>query len=166
MSWRMPGFDSGSGGTDPSHLREPRNPYALSLRTSGHPPKRHRHMICTWCVGLLGLVGVIVAPLEAQTIGTPASRIAFEQIAPDLATAQSYVYRYYPDGSATGTVLAVTCEGSASPFLCNGAIPAFTPGPHSLTLTASNGAGESPKSAPLSFTFVVIPATPQNPRIQ
>jgi hypothetical protein len=164
MSWRMPGFDSGSGATEPtpSIATQPRNRLCPSM--SGRPRHLLRRMTRGWCIGLVACVAV--APLEAQTIGTPASRIAFEQIAPDLATAQSYVYRYYADGSATGTVLAVTCEGSASPFLCNGAIPAFTPGPHSLTLTASNGAGESPKSAPLSFTFVVIPATPQNPRIQ
>ena len=114
---------------------------------------------------ILGLALALPTLLFAQT-STPASRIAWDQAAADLATAQALTYRYYPDGAATGTVFSgVTCSGTASPFTCSVAFPAFSPGPHSLTLSAANAAGESAKSAAVSFTFVVIPAVPANPRI-
>ena len=118
-----------------------------------------RRLLCL--LFLLALPGLA----SAQT-STPSSQIAWDQAAADLATAQALTYRYYPDGAATGTVFSgVTCSGTASPFTCTVAFPAFSPGPHSLTLSAANAAGESAKSAAVSFTFVVIPAVPANPRI-
>jgi hypothetical protein len=123
----------------------------------------------TWwtksALALWALLWLLVLPLAAQT-ATPASRFAFDQVAPDLATANSYTYRYYADGATTGVALTVTCTGTASPFLCTAPVPAFTPGSHSVTLTAGNTAGESPKSVPFSFTMVIIPAVPANIRIQ
>jgi hypothetical protein len=108
---------------------------------------------------------LLVGSAFAQT-ATPASRFAFDQTAPDLATANSYTYRYYADGATTGVALTVTCTGTASPFLCTAPVPAFTPGQHSVTLTAANIAGESPKSAPFAFTMMILPAVPANIRIQ
>lgn len=108
-----------------------------------------------------------VEPVETQQPAASVSRLAWDQAAPDLASAQGYTYRYYPDGAANGTVLGgVTCTGTIAPFICVAPFPAFTPGPHSLTLTAANLAGESVPSAPLSFVFVVTPAAPTNVRIQ
>lgn len=103
----------------------------------------------------------------AQTPTTGKSQIGWDQEAPTLAEAQGYIYKYYADDSATGiTLVSVTCSGATSPFLCQVAFPAFTPGPHNLVLTASNLAGESLKSSPpLTFKFVVTPATPGNVRI-
>lgn len=110
----------------------------------------------------LGLLA-FAASAAAQE-AKPGNKIGWEQSAPTLADAQNYTYKYYPDAANAGIPLtAVTCTGTASPFACEVAFPAFTPGSHTLTLTASNAAGESPKSSPpLSFTFVVIPSAPAN----
>lgn len=102
----------------------------------------------------------------AQTpTGTPASRLILDEVAVDLGTAQGFTYAYYPDTATTGTPITMTCSGTTSPFTCAGSFPAFTPGAHSLTVTAKNVAGESPKSPVMSFTFVVVPNAPQNLRI-
>lgn len=115
------------------------------------------------------LLALLVVPVTtlAQTTGVPGQKFVWEQPAPDLATAQAYTYRHYDDGASTGTVLtSVTCAGTASPFQCEVLIPAFTPGSHATAVSASNMAGESPKSDPFMFTFVVTPGTPANIRIK
>lgn len=116
---------------------------------------------------LMTLVALSLAAVaSAQTTGTPSSKLLWDQAATDQATAQGYTYKFYADGATTGTALTgVTCAGTASPFICSVAFPAFTPGAHTVVVTASNVAGESSKSVSLSFTFVVIPATPANLRI-
>ena len=124
----------------------------------------HR-LVCGWLV-MLSAVLASSSLLHAQTTATPTSQFAFDQNAPDLATANSYTYRYYADGATTGVVLPMTCSGAAPPFVCVAPVPAFTPGPHSVTFTASNAAGESAQSAAVEFTMVIIPAVPQNPRVQ
>lgn len=111
------------------------------------------------------IVFSFIIQVQAQS-ATPLSSLVFDQIAPDLMTANSYTYKYYPDGSITGMNLTVNCTGNASPFTCTSPMPAFTPGVHSLTVTAANEAGESPKSSSISFTFVIIPLAPTNLRIQ
>ncbi len=106
---------------------------------------------------------------NAQTPGAGAnSKIAWDQPAGTLVEAQAYTYKYYPDSAATGTTLVgVTCAGTTAPFQCEVAFPAFTPGSHTLTLTAGNIAGESAKSSPpLSFVFVVTPGIPGNVHIK
>lgn len=106
------------------------------------------------------------ALMSAQAI--PSSKLAWDQPAPDLASAQAYTYKYYPDGSLTGnTLIGVVCSGATSPFQCEVAYPSFTPGNHTLILSATNIAGESnPKSAPFAFAFVVTPGTPLNIHIK
>lgn len=95
------------------------------------------------------------------------NKIGWDQDAPTLKEAQEYTYKYYADGATTGIVLtSVTCVGTVSPFQCEVPFPAFTPGAHTLTLTTGNLAGESPKSLPLSFTFVIIPATPTGLKVK
>lgn len=102
--------------------------------------------------------------LSAQA--TPASKLVWDQSAPTLVDANSYTYKYYPDGATTGiTLTGVTCTGTASPFVCQVSWPAFTPSNHTLQLTATNIAGESIKSDPFAFVFVVTPAKPVNIRI-
>ena len=99
----------------------------------------------------------------AQTPANPGNKVAWDQPAPTLADAQGYTYKYYPDAATAGVALTpVTCSGTVSPFQCEAAFPAFTPGSHTMAITASNTAGESVKSAPLSFMFVVIPSAPIN----
>jgi hypothetical protein len=97
---------------------------------------------------------------------SPNSTIQWDQPAPTLADAQAYTYKYYADGSTTGVVFnGVTCNGTASPFTCTVLFPAFTPGNHTIRLTAQNIAGESTPSSPFGFTFVVTPSSPNNIRI-
>ena len=115
---------------------------------------------------LLTLILVLAIPSISWSQATTISRLAIDQGAPDLVTANSYTYKYYPDNAIAGIVLSFTCTGTSSPFLCTTSFPAFTPGAHTLTVTASNIAGESPKSGILSFTFVIIPSVPTNLRIQ
>lgn len=111
-------------------------------------------------------ISSVVIIAQQPPIGTATQKFAWDQDAPTLADAQAYTYKYYPDGSATGVTFAVvTCSGAATPFTCSAPIPAFTPGNHTITLTASNIAGESAKSNPFGFSFVVTPGVPNNIRI-
>jgi hypothetical protein len=107
---------------------------------------------------------------QAQTTITisAASTIGGDQTASSLAVAQGYVYRMYLDGSSTGTILAMICTGTASPFQCFSPFPPLTPGNHTATITtASVAGGESAKSASVSFTSVVLAPSPiVNIRIQ
>lgn len=115
---------------------------------------------------LLFVAACLVAGTAAAQNPTPASHLTWDQGATDLATAQAYTYRHYPDAAVAGTTLTgVTCTGTVSPFVCTVNFPAFTPGAHTLTLTAANTAGESAKSAAFAFTFVVVPTVPGNLRI-
>lgn len=113
-------------------------------------------------------LALVLLPAIAHAQATTASKIDFDQQATTLAEANGFAYKYYPDGAATGIALTpVVCTGPASPFLCEAAFPAFTPGvQHNITITASNTAGESLKSTPFNFTFVVIPSAPTNLRIR
>lgn len=109
--------------------------------------------------------------LTAQTVmaqtAVPTSRLGWDQAAVTPAEASGYTYRYYPDGAVGGTtVSSVACTGVSSPFNCSISFPAFTPGSHTLQLTAANVAGESVKSASFAFVFVVVPAAPTGLRIQ
>lgn len=117
-------------------------------------------------------IGIIVAYLLCVSTlvfgqAAPGKKLAWDQAASSLAEAQAYTYKYYADGATTGVALSgVTCTGTASPYVCEVAYPAFTPGAHALTLTSSNPAGESGPSASFAFSFVVIPASPANLRIK
>lgn len=103
----------------------------------------------------------------AQPPATGKNKIGFDQDGPSLTEVQAYTWKYYADSATTGvTLTSVTCVGTASPFQCEAPFPAFTPGSHTLTLTTSNLAGESVKSTPLSFSFVVTPGAPTSLRIK
>ena len=114
------------------------------------------------------LILTIASPVFAQQppIGTATQRFEWDQEAPTLTDAQGYTYKYYPDNATAGIVFQnVTCSGTTSPFVCSAPIPAFTPGNHTITVTATNIAGESPKSNPFDFNFVVTPSVPRSIRI-
>jgi hypothetical protein len=102
------------------------------------------------------------SPFFLQTQG--GLKLGWNQPAASLAEATSFTYKYYPDNSLNGVTVTATCSGTASPFLCIAGFPVFTPGQHTLTMTATSQEGlESPKSSPpLGFT---VPGTPVNPRI-
>ncbi len=94
------------------------------------------------------------------------SSVAFA-IASDAPTAQGFAYLLYADGATVGTPLVgVVCvpltPGNAD---CSVKLPAFTPGMHTVRLSAKNAAGEGPKSDPLDFVFVVAPGKPTNLRV-
>lgn len=103
----------------------------------------------------------------AQTVGGPSSKFGFDQAALTVADANAFTYRAYLDGSAVGVVVTTTCVASAvtSVHTCTAPIPALTPGTHTVQLTAANVAGESLKSAAMSFTIVAVPSAPSSLRI-
>jgi hypothetical protein len=124
-----------------------------------------RKFFMAFVAGALLVGGTLV---YAQGTATPAANLVWDQ--PNVANAveaQAMTYYYYADGAVVAVVLSgVVCAGSA-PVTCQVPFPAFTPGTHTLQLSAANAAGEGPKSAPpLSFTFVVLPSAPTNVRIQ
>jgi hypothetical protein len=85
--------------------------------------------------------------------------LAWDQQAPALADAQAYRYTAYVDGSATGTVVAATCSGAASPFTCVTPLPVTALGDHTVVVAAQTALGESEWSAEArseSFTFRVV----------
>lgn len=91
----------------------------------------------------------------------------WDQSAISVTEANSFTYKYYPDSSLTGVVISATCSaGVSAAFTCVATFPAFTPGSHNFTMTASNSSGESPKSATFFFTFAVKAAAPSNIRIK
>ena len=114
---------------------------------------------------ILLLIANVVSAQNPNAVAT--SKLGWDQEAITLAEVQGYTYKYYADAATTGIALtSVVCAGSVSPFQCEAPFPAFTPGNHSIQITASNLAGESPKSTPpLDFTFVVTPVTPSRVRI-
>lgn len=119
---------------------------------------------------LLIVLAILVTPaLASAQTATSIQKFAWDQTGPSLADVQAYTYNYY-DGNQAGKILTgVTCvllNATTSTFTCEAPIPAFTPGNHSVTLTASNAAGESAKSGPLAFVFVVTPAAPTNLRLK
>jgi len=104
--------------------------------------------------------------INANAQASAGKKLAWDQVAPSLAEAQGYIYKFYSDGSnVANTMTSTTCTGTTAPFTCTNNFPPFTPGPHTLTITASNSAGESAKSTVFTFTFVVVPSTPTNIRV-
>lgn len=113
----------------------------------------------TTILTLLVLLG-LASSAHAQATAT--SNIAWKMNGPTLAVVQAYAYSYYSDGSVNKTVLPNTvCTGTVQPFVCSAPFPAFTPGNHTMQISATNSIGESPKSTPpFAFIFGVIPDTP------
>lgn len=107
-----------------------------------------------------------LAIMQPSPIATPASKLAWDQPAPDLSSAQGYTYKYYPDGSTTaGALIGTTCSGTVTPFQCEVQFPTFVQGNHTLKLSATNVAGET-LSDPFAFAFVDKPGKPINIHIK
>ena len=99
----------------------------------------------------------IAAPTRVQVNGT--GTLKWNQDAPDLASASSYVYVAHVE--VIDSILTATCFGSTTPFACSARLPNYPVGDHSLTLTAANTAGASLPSSPLLFSVVLmVPNTP------
>ena len=117
---------------------------------------------------LFALVFTLVASSAFAQVATPVSKLTWDQAGQDLATVQAYTYRHYDDGGTPGVVfplVSITVVGTSSPFTVSALFPAFTPGQHTVTVSASNVAGESGKSNSLAFNFVIQPVAPSNLRL-
>lgn len=122
---------------------------------------------------ILALVA-IPAAVSAQTVPPIAGtnrKLAWDQDAPTLPDANSYVYRIYADAQTAPSILVgVLCVNPGTvgaPFVCQVKFPAFVPGNHVVTVTAGAGldpTAESLPSTPFAFQFVVVPTSPKNVR--
>ena len=126
---------------------------------------RRREALC-FCALLL--MSVMAA---AQNAATPNDKIGLDiavvpSTSQDAATAQAYTWKAYLDGSATAIVLpGAMCSGT-NPATCQFPIPAtFPAGQHTMTISASNVAGEGQKSAQFSFVLTRQPNAPTTIRI-
>lgn len=76
-----------------------------------------------------------------------------------VTEANQYTYRYYPENGTNGiTLTGVSCFAVANGVECTVPFPAFTPGSHTLTMTAmlpGDPTSESGRSEVLAFTFTV-----------
>ena len=120
------------------------------------------------CCLMLALASVAEAQLPPATAK---SKLSFTIDGLSGADAQNLVvYKLYIDDSLTGVVLPVTCVSSGGVSVaaaaCSASMPAFTPGAHTIVLTASNEAGESERSDPVTFRMVIVPGKPKDVRIQ
>jgi hypothetical protein len=112
---------------------------------------------------LITLLLLLSTVVSAQTV-TAASTLQWTLVGQGFATSQSAVYKAYVDATTTGvTLTTVTCVAGVptSNAACTSAMPALTPGTHTLVITQSIGTAESPKSNAASVTFTVV-VTPSN----
>lgn len=121
-------------------------------------------------LGCLFGVLLIASSAAAQTTSASArTRLGWDQEADSLVQANSLIYRAYTVGQPQAKVLSgVLCVAPGTvgqPFVCTANFPALVPGPYTLTLTAGLDTAESLPSTPISFQYIVIPATPKNVRI-
>jgi hypothetical protein len=96
--------------------------------------------------------------------------VIWDQVAPNLSTANGYTYRAYFDDGPGMIMTSVSCvTGMSEPITCSWVLPTLTTGTHTLQLTAANQFGESVRS--MILTIIVgtpdtsTPAAPQNLRL-
>lgn len=99
---------------------------------------------------------VVISPLSS-------SRFNWTIDGPDLVTVQSWTYKHYDDGKTVGEAFTgVVCDGLVTPFHCSVAVPAYTPGTHTIQISASSADVESAKSDIFSFKMAIVPGVPKN----
>ena len=114
---------------------------------------------------IVALMYANIANAQTPPVASANNKLQWGQPAQDLSTASAYTYKWYLDGSATGTSFTgVTCTGTG-PYQCIVMFPPVSQGNHIIKISASNAAGESPLSDPFSFTFVGKPLQPTNLQI-
>jgi hypothetical protein len=124
-----------------------------------------RTSIVVFALVVCALVG---RPAAGQTVAGPGAILGWtlDVAGSSAAGVSAFTYRAYVDGAATGVVLVgPACTGTATPYACQAPLPTLTPGPHAITLSAANAAGEGPKSAAFAITVIVAPPAPTNLRI-
>jgi len=111
---------------------------------------------------VLAILLLLPRLVSAQTVATPTNHLGWDEVGQTAAIANASTYNAYIDAATTPVALTgVACIGTTT-ATCTANWPAMTPGTHTLTITQVNG-GESGKSAPLSFSFVVV-VVPTNVR--
>ena len=110
-------------------------------------------------VGLLASIG-----LQGQT---PTRRFEWSMdLVSDIATLQSYTYRYYLDAATVGVVmLNVTCVATPGPWTCSSAVPSSITGTHKVSITVATSATgpQSIKSNQIDLTDVILLLPPPAP---
>jgi hypothetical protein len=115
---------------------------------------------------LLSLLLVPSIAYSQNPVATASQKFGWDQDIAEGENVPALVFKYYADGSTTGVVFTgVICGGTAPTLSCTVPIPAFTPGNHSIRISASNIAGESALSVPFDFALIVVPAAPRAIRI-
>lgn len=108
-------------------------------------------------IPVLVLLAVLLAPLSAvaQAPVLPTSRLGFSHDGVDTDR-----YELRVDGGAWATV-----ETQEDGDIFTVAMPALTPGEHTLALRACGAAGCSASSAPLPIRVVIVPSPPTDLKI-
>lgn len=118
-------------------------------------------------IGVVVFGSMVSAQVRAQVSVVPGQQFGWT-MTEDVVTAQAFTYKLYSDAVVAGvTLTSVVCVNvSVGRTDCTVKIPAFTPGAHTVRVTASNGAVEGPKSDPLDFTLVAVPSKPTSLKVQ
>lgn len=98
---------------------------------------------------------LLASPVKAQTVTTS---VAWEQDGDTLTNINQYVYTFKID-SAAPVQLTQACTLVGTQVTCNAPITMTTNAPHSIALTATNGAGSATTTA-----NYVPPTAPLNPK--
>jgi hypothetical protein len=109
-----------------------------------------------------------MAAAQTIVVNPGTKSLAWDQAAPDLATAQAYEYAVYINDGAR-TVVTASCTGAPPSFVCTTRFPVTTLGMHEIKITAAAVAGteraESLPSTPFAVRIVVAPVAPRGLRV-
>jgi len=118
---------------------------------------------------------LLPAAANAQVITNGGNHLHWDQPAPDAATAAGYGYEAWVDGVNAADITGVSCSpdmnGDGNPD-CFAPMVAVTPGVHDLFIHAFKIAQldgsrvRSLESNTITLELVLVPAPPQNLRIQ
>lgn len=115
------------------------------------------------------LVAGLATSAAAQTPATPGQAFGFDYLTSDLATYAVIRFEQQIDGAAWVDVgiptVANDAQTPAGATTYRVAIPALTPGAHTVTWRACNATACSAAATPLAFTLVVQPPTVSGGRI-
>jgi hypothetical protein len=134
-------------------------------------PTSAAYRISRHVLGLTLCALLIAATAHAQT-ANPTSKLLWEQGNTSTpADALALIYRDYLDAATTGAILTptgcVVTSGQTTTSTCTAPFPPMTVGAHAISITASTSqsGSESTRSNVVTFTLVIVPATPTNLRI-
>ena len=89
----------------------------------------------------------------------PGDRLGWTQPAPDAADINTLQFALYVDGART-TLASATCARAGADFECSAALPALSPGSHTLELASfvvdGSVTAESPRSPALRVVAVAV----------